>query len=97
MQQRNVRIFLLITTIACIYGYYLQLGFLTSYLFEARTQYSHEYLAGVFLVGFFFSIAWLGSFILLTWKKSCFSTTERIVGYIPSSLIVINCLLSVVL
>jgi hypothetical protein len=97
MQQKNIRILLLLTTMISVYGCYLQIDFLISYIIDPKTQYSHEYLGGVFLVGFLFSFAWISSLVLLAWKESYFSTTERIVAFIPSLLIVVNCLLSLAL
>jgi hypothetical protein len=87
MKKEDAKILLLISTIACVYGCYLQIGFLLSYINDPDNPVRNENLVGMFLVSFIFSIAWIGSLILLVWKKSSFSTIERIIAFIPSLLI----------
>ncbi|MFW5447552.1 MAG: hypothetical protein ACKE8G_05390 [Methylophagaceae bacterium] len=97
MKQQDARILLLISTIACVYGCYLQIDFLSAFFNHAGSLGNNENLAGVILAGFIFSITWAGAFLLLIWKKEYFSTIERIVAFIPSSFILVTTILTIVL
>ena len=92
-----LRIILLVGIAVCIYAGYLQVGYLTHFINYPENPVRHENLAGMFLVGAIYSIAWVSTFILATVKKDSFKKAERITAYIFSSLVAVGFLLSVVL
>lgn len=81
----------------CIYAAYLQLGYLLHFINYPENPVRHENLAGMFLVGAIYSIAWIGTFILVTVKKDLFKKMERITAYTVSAFVAAGFLLSVVL
>ena len=92
-----LRIIFLVGVAVCIYAGYLQVGYLSHFINYPENPFRHENLAGMFLVGAIYSIAWIGTFILVTAKKDSFTKVERSTAYTVSSFVAAGFLLSVVL
>ena len=91
------RTLLYIGIAASIHAIYQQIEFLMHFINYPENPVRQENLAGMFLVGLLYSIAWVGILILVNVKKSSFLTVERIAAYTVSSLVVANLVLSLVL
>ena len=89
--------FLYIGIALCLYGLYLQLTYLWHFFSYPDSPVRHEYLIGIFLVGFYWAIAWIGLLFFANLKKECFSILERSSANTSGACVGVAFLISVVL
>lgn len=81
----------------CLYGLYLQLTYLWDFFSYPDSPVRHEYLIGIFLVGFYWAVAWVGLLLFTNLKKKWFSILERSIANVSGACVGIAFLVSVVL